>query len=69
MSELVQVDDNYYRLNNFYAATTNILDFIQLNIVAGDIKQTLSQPGQLAVSEQEAIRLFGYSNNRSSVKT
>ncbi|NQZ88261.1 MAG: FtsX-like permease family protein [Saccharospirillaceae bacterium] len=59
VSELVQVDDNYYRLNNFYAATTNILDFIQLNIVAGDIKQTLSQPGQLAVSEQEAIRLFG----------
>jgi putative ABC transport system permease protein len=59
VSELVQVDENYFRLSNFYAATTNILNFIQLDIIAGDINQTLSQPGQLAISEQEAIRLFG----------
>jgi putative ABC transport system permease protein len=59
VSELVQVDDNYYRLSNFYAATSNILDFIKLDIIAGDINQTLGQPGQLALSEGEAKRLFG----------
>jgi putative ABC transport system permease protein len=59
VSELVQVDDNYYRLSNFYAATANILDFIKLDIIAGDINQALGQPGQLALSEREAKRLFG----------
>jgi putative ABC transport system permease protein len=59
VSELVQVDDNYYRLSNFYAATANILDFIKLDIIAGDINQALGQPGQIALSEGEAKRLFG----------
>ena len=59
VSELVQVDDNYYRLSNFYAATANILDFIKLDIIAGDINQSLGQPGQIALSEGEAKRLFG----------
>jgi putative ABC transport system permease protein len=59
MSELVQKEDSYYRLSNFYAATSNILDFIQLDIVAGDIHLALSQPNQLVLSEDEAKRLFG----------
>jgi len=59
ISELVQVDENYYRLNNFYAANANILDFIKLDIVAGDITQALSRPDQLVLSEREAKRLFG----------
>ena len=59
MSELVQISDDYYRLRNFYAATTNILDFIKLDIVAGNINEALSMPGQLVLSEREAKRLFG----------
>ena len=59
VSKLVQVDGNDYRLNNFYSASTNILDFIALDIVAGDITQALTQPNQLVLSESEALRLFG----------
>ncbi|WP_057832633.1 ABC transporter permease [Colwellia sp. TT2012] len=61
VSKLVQVDGNDYRLNNFYSASTNILDFIALDIVAGDITQALTQPNQLVLSESEALRLFGES--------
>ncbi|GAW96695.1 MULTISPECIES: ABC transporter permease [Colwellia] len=61
VSKLVQVDSNDYRLNNFYSASTNILDFIALDIVAGDITQALTQPNQLVLSESEALRLFGES--------
>jgi putative ABC transport system permease protein len=60
-SKLVQVDGNDYRLNNFYSASTNILDFIALDIIAGDITQALAQPNQLLLSESEALRLFGES--------
>jgi putative ABC transport system permease protein len=60
-SKLVQVDGNDYRLNNFYSASTNILDFIALDIIAGDITQALTQPNQLVLSESEALRLFGES--------
>jgi putative ABC transport system permease protein len=61
VSKLVQVDGNYYRLNNFYSASTNILDFIALDIVAGDITEALTKPNQLVLSESEALRLFGES--------
>ncbi len=59
LNNLVQVAENYYRLNNFYAATDNILNFIHLDVIAGDISQALSQPNQLVLSEKEANRLFG----------
>ena len=59
ISNLVEVNGNYHRLNDFYLATTNILDFIQLELLAGDITQALSKPGQLVLSEREARRLFG----------
>jgi len=59
VSNVVEVAGNYHRLNDFYAASVNILDFIQLDILAGDITQALSKPGQLVLSESEAKRLFG----------
>ena len=59
LDELVQVADNFYRLSNFYAVNNNILEFIHLESVVGDIRQALSQPDQLAISESEAKRLFG----------
>jgi len=59
VSNLVEIEGNYHRLSDFYAASTNILDFIHLEIIAGDISNALSQPGQLVLSEREAKRLFG----------
>ncbi len=59
VSDLIEIKGDYHRLKNFYASSANILDFIQLTIIAGDIKQALSQPGQLVLSEREATRLFG----------
>ena len=59
ISNLVEVNGNYHRLNDLYVAPTNILDFIQLEILAGDITVALSKPGQLVISEREAKRLFG----------
>lgn len=59
--DLVQMGDTKYRLNEFYAVTSNILDFIKLEAVAGDITASLSQPNQLVISENEARRLFGHS--------
>ena len=59
VSNLVEVEGNYHRLNDFYAATTNILDFIQLDTISGDITKALTKPDQLLLSEREALRLFG----------
>jgi len=59
VSNLVEVNGNYYRLSDFYTAPDNILDFMQLTVLAGDIKQALSEPNQLVLSEREAKRLYG----------
>jgi len=59
ISDLVEVNGNYHRLNDFYSAPTNILDFVHLEVLAGDISQALSQPSKLVLSEREAKRLFG----------
>lgn len=58
-SDLVQVKGNYYRLNNFYVATANILNFINIEIISGDIQASLSQPNQIVLSEKEALRILG----------
>ena len=58
-NNVIQVDGTYHTLNRFYATTRNILDFIALDILAGDITQALSQPNLLVLSETEALRLFG----------
>ena len=59
LSNLVEVEGNYHRLNDFYMASSNILDFVNLTTISGDITQALSEPNQLILSEREAIRIFG----------
>ncbi|WP_159819594.1 hypothetical protein [Colwellia sp. 20A7] len=44
VSKLIKINGNEYRLNNFYTATANILDFIALYSIAGYITQALNQP-------------------------
>lgn len=55
----VSLNGETLRLSNTYSASNNILDFIQLNVVSGDITRTLSTPNELALSESEALRIFG----------
>lgn len=59
-TDLIQIGDTNYRLNKFYAATSNILEFVNLEALSGDITATLSKPNQLAISDKEATRLFGH---------
>jgi putative ABC transport system permease protein len=56
---LVQNKEFRHNLKNFYAASDNILEFIALEVLDGDIKKSLQQPNHLAISESEALRLFG----------
>jgi putative ABC transport system permease protein len=56
---LVQNKESRNNLKNFYGASDNILEFIALEVLDGDIKKSLQQPNELAISESEAIRLFG----------
>ncbi|PAJ75954.1 ABC transporter permease [Pseudoalteromonas sp. NBT06-2] len=59
LSNVVAVGGVNHRLNDFYMASANILDFVNLITLAGDISKTLSQPNLLALSEREALRIFG----------
>jgi len=67
VSNLIEVAGNYHRLNDFYMASANILDFVNLTTIAGDITQALSEPNQLVLSEREATRIFG--NNQAIGQT
>lgn len=60
VSNLIEVAGNHHRLNDFYMASTNILDFVNLTTIAGDITQALSEPNQLILSERETTRIFGH---------
>jgi len=55
----VRHNTQLFKLNKLYIATPNILDFIKLDIISGDIQESLSSPWLLALSKSEAIRLFG----------
>lgn len=46
-------------LESAYAVDANITEFFAFDVLAGDLNSTLSQPNQIALSEQEALRLFG----------
>ncbi|MBL8300795.1 MAG: ABC transporter permease [Rhodanobacteraceae bacterium] len=55
----IEVDGAHLRLNNLYAATPNIRDFVKLDVIAGDLDAALASPGKIALSRSEAIRLLG----------
>ncbi|WP_440054549.1 ABC transporter permease [Pseudoalteromonas sp. T1lg65] len=58
----VSTGENQFQLNNLYFASSNILSFIDLKILDGNIETALSTPEQLVLSRLEAIRLFGHSD-------
>ncbi|TQV89646.1 ABC transporter permease [Aliikangiella coralliicola] len=55
----VKIDDQYFKLEKNFAATENIKDFISINTLRGNLTEALTHPDRLALSESEAIRLFG----------
>ncbi|USD28466.1 ABC transporter permease [Pseudoalteromonas sp. SCSIO 43201] len=55
----VSAGENQFQLNNLYVASSNILDFIDLKVLDGNIELALSTPEQLVLSRSEAMRLFG----------
>ncbi|MBB1481736.1 FtsX-like permease family protein [Pseudoalteromonas sp. SG41-2] len=52
-------DDVGYKLESIASASTNIADFVNIDLVAGDLAKVLTTPNMLALSEQYAIRIFG----------
>ena len=52
-------DDVGYKLESILSASSNIADFVNIDLVAGDLAKVLSAPNMLALSEQYAIRIFG----------
>lgn len=52
-------DDVGYKLESIISASSNIADFVNIDLVAGDLAKVLSAPNMLALSEQYAIRIFG----------
>ncbi|MGB0893834.1 MAG: FtsX-like permease family protein [Parashewanella sp.] len=57
--EQVSINGEYLKLDDIYAASPNIEDFIHLDVLDGDLNQALTQPDNLALTKSEAIRLFG----------
>ncbi|MBU1620601.1 MAG: ABC transporter permease [Gammaproteobacteria bacterium] len=49
-------------LEQAQSVDANITDFFHIDVLQGDLVATLSQPNQIALSEQEALRLFGTSS-------
>lgn len=43
----------------FYSVTPDFVNFFQPPVVTGDIKQTLSNPAEIAITRSYALRLFG----------
>jgi len=62
ISNLVMRQGSYHRLKHMFAATENLTDFVDLPVLKGHIGDTLSKPGQIALSESEAVKLFGHTD-------
>jgi putative ABC transport system permease protein len=55
----VKYNNQGFKLNDLYASTANIDNFIDIKTLAGDLKEAMSTPGSLALSESEVLRIFG----------
>lgn len=55
----VAIEADGFQLSAHYAASSNILSFIQMTVLAGDITKALQAPEKIALARTEALRLFG----------
>ncbi|WP_339140986.1 ABC transporter permease [Pseudoalteromonas galatheae] len=58
----VQHNGQGYKLTEVLGATPNIQDFIEVDILTGDLSNALSVPNSIALNESEALRIFGTIN-------
>lgn len=55
----IKINDSLLKLENLYATTANFAEFFTLEVVAGDLDKTLTTPNYIALSQSQALRLFG----------
>jgi len=48
-----------YKLDGLYGASSNIVNFIDIPTLAGNIQQALTVPNNLALNRSEVLRIFG----------
>ncbi|AOT10057.1 ABC transporter permease [Pseudoalteromonas luteoviolacea] len=58
----VKLADRQVQLPDFYAASSNLQDFVSLNVLSGSIQTAVTAPNHLAISQSTAVRLFGHDN-------
>lgn len=58
-ANVVKVNDQEFKLRNFYNATSNLTDFVDIKVIVGDINKALKEPNLIALSQSEALRIFG----------
>jgi len=58
----VKIDNDYFKLEDIVAGTSNFTDFVAVNVLFGDLATVLSEPNKVALSQSQAIRLFGVEN-------
>lgn len=57
----VEIKGEHFMLRRLFASTPNILEFVKLKVLAGNLDEALKIPDRVALSKSEAIRLFGRS--------
>jgi putative ABC transport system permease protein len=62
MGRKLQIGAEYFELDDLIAAPENLTDFISMDVLSGDLVTALTQPNKIALSESEAMRLFGRKN-------
>lgn len=65
----VQYQNQGFKLNKLYSATPNIAEFIATTTLSGDLSEAMRVPNGLALSESEALRIFGRSDVVGEVLT
>jgi len=61
-SETVKIDGNFYSIDKSCAADEHFFDFLGHELIIGNPKNVLSEPGQVVISESEASKLFSSVN-------
>lgn len=58
----LMIDGEYFSLENVKKSSPNILEWLNINVLEGDIHKSLTTPKHIALSEGQAYRLFGNLN-------
>ncbi len=62
LSNKVKIGEDYFTFSNVIAAPENLTDFVKLDILYGNLSEVLTKPNKIAISINQARRLFGVDN-------